>query len=425
MKSFTRGLALLLVLAPLLWSSCASLVDDLYTMKTLEDARKAAALADQGVQAYNDRLVVAADYSSLDLVKKYFVVALRYDPANPKARQYLDKVDSFRTATVTTKLKTVAALDAKKTRKEEDDIALFAALGVAALLDPSNPEVQRLEKEKADAKKTLVVVIVNRIAGQDSKKTDKSSVLELEDIYVGVYNDATKVVTIDRTNPDGKRYLTTARDSLAKLLAKRNDTIKAALEAGAYEAAAAELGTFTTLNKKVAGAFTPETQAATYEVYFHWAEALQKKKDYANAKVKIDIALAARRTDEALAIKAGILARNSQGSKVLTFELSLAEVDRGIDSGDLAQAKRNLEALAATVKEQAKLDLLEARRQRIVLALGALYEKGQTAYRAENFKTAIQLFQSIVDVDVDYEQASDYLDKATSKQKLLDQFSGT
>jgi hypothetical protein len=43
------------------------------------------------------------------------------------------------------------------------------------------------------------------------------------------------------------------------------------------------------------------------------------------------------------------------------------------------------------------------------------------AYRDEDFKTAIELLQTVVGVQVDYEQASDYLDKAKSKQKVLDQ----
>ena len=43
------------------------------------------------------------------------------------------------------------------------------------------------------------------------------------------------------------------------------------------------------------------------------------------------------------------------------------------------------------------------------------------AYRDEDFKTAIELLQTVVGVQVDYEQAGDYLDKARSKQKVLDQ----
>jgi hypothetical protein len=34
---------------------------------------------------------------------------------------------------------------------------------------------------------------------------------------------------------------------------------------------------------------------------------------------------------------------------------------------------------------------------------------------------AIDLLKTVVGVQVDYEQASDYLDKAKSKQKVLDQ----
>ena len=43
-------------------------------------------------------------------------------------------------------------------------------------------------------------------------------------------------------------------------------------------------------------------------------------------------------------------------------------------------------------------------------------------YRDENFKDAIDLLQTIVSVDVGYEQAADYLDKATAKEKLVEQY---
>jgi hypothetical protein len=51
-----------------------------------------------------------------------------------------------------------------------------------------------------------------------------------------------------------------------------------------------------------------------------------------------------------------------------------------------------------------------------------LYDRGVQSYRDEDFKTAIELLQTVVGVQVDYEQAGDYLDKAKSKQKLLDQY---
>jgi hypothetical protein len=66
--------------------------------------------------------------------------------------------------------------------------------------------------------------------------------------------------------------------------------------------------------------------------------------------------------------------------------------------------------------------MLDDRNQKIVASLKDLYDRGVQAYRDEDFKTAIEVLQTVVGVQVDYEQAGDYLDKARAKQKLVDQY---
>jgi len=45
-------------------------------------------------------------------------------------------------------------------------------------------------------------------------------------------------------------------------------------------------------------------------------------------------------------------------------------------------------------------------------------------YRAEDFQKAVELLETVLAIDVEYEQAAEYLDKARTKQKLLEQFGG-
>ncbi len=40
----------------------------------------------------------------------------------------------------------------------------------------------------------------------------------------------------------------------------------------------------------------------------------------------------------------------------------------------------------------------------------------------ENFADAIEALETVVRIDVSYEQAADYLEKARSKQRLLEQY---
>jgi hypothetical protein len=51
-----------------------------------------------------------------------------------------------------------------------------------------------------------------------------------------------------------------------------------------------------------------------------------------------------------------------------------------------------------------------------------LYARGLAAYREEDFAGAIEALETVVRIDVGYEQAADYLEKARSKQRLLEQY---
>ena len=105
----------------------------------------------------------------------------------------------------------------------------------------------------------------------------------------------------------------------------------------------------------------------------------------------------------------------------VSFDAALADIDRLIGSDELVSAHRRIDTLAKSTTDQAKLSTLDDRRQTITGKLKDVYDKGVQAYQDEDFKTAIELLQTVVGVQVDYEQAGDYLDKARSKQKVLDQ----
>ena len=49
-----------------------------------------------------------------------------------------------------------------------------------------------------------------------------------------------------------------------------------------------------------------------------------------------------------------------------------------------------------------------------------MYQRAINHYREEDFKKAIELFETIVAIDANYEQAADYLEKAKSKQEFLE-----
>ena len=138
--------------------------------------------------------------------------------------------------------------------------------------------------------------------------------------------------------------------------------------------------------------------------------------------MKADAALAVARTDEASALKRKLSDLRSKADASVSFDSSLADIDRLIASGELLAAHRKIDVLSRNMKDAARQAMLDDRSQTIASNLKDLYDRGVEAYRDEDFKTAIDLLQTVVGIQVDYEQAGDYLDKARSKQKLLQQF---
>jgi hypothetical protein len=129
-----------------------------------------------------------------------------------------------------------------------------------------------------------------------------------------------------------------------------------------------------------------------------------------------------RKTEEASTLRGRILQARQQGQSGQSYEAALAEAERLLAEGDLAGAYGRLDGLARGTKDPARLAALEGRRQKIRGQLKALYEKAVGYYRAEEFGKAAELLETVVAVDVEYEQAAEYLDKARTKQKLLEQY---
>jgi hypothetical protein len=177
------------------------------------------------------------------------------------------------------------------------------------------------------------------------------------------------------------------------------------------------------LNAKLGGDRDADLKASTYALYFRWAKALDAKGLILDADDKVDVAIAAKRSDEALALKTKLAAKATSTNQGAAFDAALPEIDKLIAKGDFLSANKRIAAAAKLTKDKSKLDQLESMRSKMEDALGGIYEKGVNAYRSEDFKTAIEQLSTVVGIDAEYEQASDYLDKAKEKQKLLDQYS--
>jgi hypothetical protein len=417
-----------LLIIPLLFvASCATLdKDSSYLLKSLDDANKSIALTNQGIIAYENYLLGQGDYNKADEVREYFVVALRYDPSNPRAAQYVDKVDNFRTALVRDKLTAANKLLAKPKRTDDDNYAMIAALQTAVAIDPSNDSASKLLKDNSSVQSSLVVAFLSRSKDAQAKAADpKTAASAREGLYLQAYDSASKAYAIAPANAQASasKQKAAVQAELAKAFSAHVANTTKLVSAAKFDDAKAELGRAVAIDQRLGHPNSDALDGATYSLYFSWAKSLDAKASYQEAEPKIDLALAAKKSDEAIALKKKLDGKTVSVNQDASFEAALPEIDKSIDRGDLLGANKRILAVVKTTKDRAKLDQLDSRKAKITAALSDIYGKGVAAYKAEDFKTAIDQLTQVVGIDSEYEQASDYLSKAKEKQKLLDQYS--
>jgi hypothetical protein len=410
------------VLAAVALASCVSTGDDRLLLRMLDASAKADALTDAGIEQYTARLTQRGEYGAVQEVRAYFDLALRYDPSNARAKKYLDLVDTYLAARLKASVKEADRLLAKKTRTRNEDWLMVAAVQKAALLDPQNEDVRRLAAETTTLRDTLVKEGIAQERATVDKITDTTATDDRDRLWVDGYLAAGRVLALDAKNPEAQAEQARTRRQVEDAFARRLAGVRALLKQLKFTASKAEIAEMSALSRRSGGLGESEVRTATYELNYQWARWLYDQKEYASADVRVKAAIAVQRSADAAALQKRIteaLARTTTG---VSYDESLKDIDRLIGAGELVAAQNRLEALERTTTEKARLAELDARRERIRAFLADLYARGLTAYREENFAEAIEALETVVRIDVGYEQAADYLEKARSKQRLLEQY---
>jgi hypothetical protein len=414
-----KKLVLLAFLLPLFLFACVS-ADDSFLVQKLDDEAKSQALTAAGIDEYQLYVVRNKDYGQLERIKDYFATALRFDPTNVQAQNYLAQLGNFKSQQVKASYTAATKLIAKPKRSDDDTYQAAVYLQTAATLDPANTDVQKaITGLQADTAK-LVDGYLGKAKASLATVTEKSAVTAREKAYTDAYGFVNKALDVDPKNAGAQGQARTIKAELTKMVAARVGTIQQLVGAAKYADARTQLTGLADLNRRGGNEFDADVRAQTYAVNFAWAKAAYGQKDYTTAESRVDAALAVNRTGEASTLKKTLVDLRQKTTAGASFETALADVDKAIAGGDLVGAHRKLDALANATTDQAKLSQLDTRDQQIIDALKPLYDDGVQAYRDEDFKTAIDKLTVVVSVKVDYEQASDYLDKAKAKQKLLD-----
>jgi tetratricopeptide (TPR) repeat protein len=406
-----------------LLGSCATKVsyEQDFLNKRLDDKAKARALVEVGTSSFNSLVNDKGDVDPVDLIKEYFQVALKFDPSNETAQKMLTQIDDYRSSKLRDSLAEAKRLMLKDTRKDEEVLSLLVAVNKASALDPKNAEVIKLKADTDKIRKDLVSAKTAAAKAAIEKSSAATSDASRDEQLVGAWtiiNQALRVAPAD-AEAGG------VRDSLSKQIGSMVDNrlsgLAKLLDAAKFTAAKTQIDSADDLNIKLGGASSKTVADARYNLYKRWAVYLLDKKDYDAAEARAQQAQDIRRDAEIRGLIAAIGDARSKEMAGASYVNNLAAIDKLLSANDLVPALKQINSLAAAIKDADKLAQVELRRKKLNAAIPELYKQGVDAYRAEKFDLAIQSLGTVVALNPDYEQAKDFLDKARQKKKFLEQ----
>jgi hypothetical protein len=348
-------------------------------------------------------------------------MALRFDPANRQAQAYLELVDNYRDTETRKRLREAEALLKKGKRSQEEDYALCVAVARAGQLAPEDEQVAALARQTAKTRDELVGLYLQRGREARTRAKAETATAAREKLYLEAFGSFNRVLAVEPRNPNALAEKGSLQAAVNDIMAERLEGARQLAAKGRFAEARKEAAVVQDLSRRLGSPLDAELAELNYNLNFRWARSLLDKRDYPGALDRVNAALAVRKTEEASALRGRILQARQQAESGVSYEAALAEADRLLAEGELAGAYARLESLARGTKDPARLAALEARRQKIRGQLPVLYERAVAFYRAEEFGKAADLLETVVAIDVEYEQAAEYLDKARSKQELLEQ----
>ncbi len=453
-----RGLAPLLLGAALV-SGCASLRDNAFLVHKVDGPAKSRAITEQGIVVYEVRVLGLQDYEALRDARTHFEVALRFDPGNTRARQYLETVDRFCESELTARTARAAELLKKGDRSEHESYSMLLNLRLAEALRNDDARVASLRAETRQARSALVGQLMDRARAAQAQAEEAAKPLEApspgkqaapaklaapakaatrEQMLLEVKDQYDRIHAIHPDAPDLQRRRASVRADLDRIFADRADDVTASVDGGRFAEARDKTERLDALNRRLDYAHDDRIRDLTYRLNIQWARAAYGQKQLGLAEARVDAALRARRTDEAEALgesirgeqrRAAAQSAASSGaqraaSATAANEAALREVQDLVRRDELVAASRRINTLLGAIDDRQTAAALREQQDAVRARLPDLYRRGVEAYRGEDFRRAVDLLSVVVEIEVGYEQASDYLDKARAKQKLLEGLQG-
>ncbi len=430
-----RSLAAAAVLT-LAFAGCTSMSDTVFLVRKVDGAAKSRAVTEQGISIYEVRVLGRQDYAAIEEARRYFEVALRFDPDNTRARQYLETVDRFRASELRARTERAADLLKRTGRSEQESWAMLLLVRQAAALSPADARVVSLMADTEQVRAAMVKQLMERAraAHEQIRQDDpqrEQKLLDVKDQY-----DRIHAIQPDYVDLQVRRSAVSGE--LDRIFKDGSLRASRRIDAAQFVEAREEIDRLDGLNRRLDYAHDEEVRGLSYRLNYHWAKDAYGRKQLGLAGARVDAALRARRTDEAAALKASIeddLQRAARAAAAAppvgapggsaAGQAALQEVQDLVRRGELAAANRRINALLGTTGDREIVAGLREQQAAVRARLPDLYARGVEAYRQEDFKRAVDLLSVVVEIDVGYEQAGDYLDKARAKQKLLESLQGS
>jgi hypothetical protein len=309
---------------------------------------------------------------------------------------------------------------------------------LASALSADDARVEALLAGTEQVRAASVKELMERARRSESEAAAEATPDRREEKLLLVKDQYDRIHAIQPDAPDLQRRRTSVRTELDLIFAGRAGGVGRRIEAGQFLEARDEIARLDALNRRLDYTHDAAIRGLEYSLNTEWARAALGQGQLGLAEARIDAALRARRTDEAQALRADILRERQRiaaqaaarsgarqaASAAAASEAALREVQDLVRRGELVAANRRIAALLASTEDRQTVAGLREQQTAVRARLPDLYTRGVDAYRSEDFKRAVDLLSVVVEIDVGFEQASDYLDKARAKQKLLEGLQG-
>jgi len=420
---FTMRIKLVVSLAVVfLATSCASLGDPFLLSFDVDGKYQAEAMTAAGKDAYRTSLVVAGDVSASAKVQRYFEAALRYDPNNTEATRYLALVEDYRASRFSSAVKDAEALLKKPARSPDEEYRMLLAVRRASAIYPRDESAQRLVKSTEEIRDGFVVLRLAEVEKTRASVTPESKDTAREKAYIDAFRMVIRVRDVEPGDGAVVKAYKELKSEIALIVEKRLAGVDAQIAKRSFDEAKSVLSLVKDLDSRIGGTFTPDIAKAEYRLYLAWAKHHESRKEWSKANSYIKTALAIQKGSDAVALQKRIRDAADAEERGASFEAGLKNLDAYIRSGELLRAQRLLASLSKSTTTSAGRATLDQRRKRMIESLASVYDAGVKAYREERFKDAVVTLETVVAIDSTYGDAAEYLEKAKTKQKLLDQY---